>query len=89
MINYTNISKVMYNYMSRCKCTGEIQGVGLGWWGDISFSLKNISSWYLLPKSKYLNKFHANVLLHETSSLFSSKDKINKEKKVSSASIFV
>ena len=44
LLDYINISKVLYYYMSRCKCTGGIQGVGLGWFGNISISLKNISS---------------------------------------------
>ena len=45
-IDYINISKVLYNYMSRYKCTGGIQGMGLG---DIGFSLENISSSFFFP----------------------------------------
>ena len=33
--------------MSRCKCTGGVWRVGLGWWGGHQFSLKNISSFKL------------------------------------------
>ena len=44
LIDYINLSKVLDNYMSRCKCSGGDSRVELGWWGDISFSLKNISS---------------------------------------------
>ena len=44
LIDYINLFKVLDNYMRRCNCTGGGSRVGLGWCGDISFSLKNISS---------------------------------------------
>ena len=50
LIHYINISKVLDNYMSRCKCTGGNSMGGIGLVGDISFSLKNISSFMKLHK---------------------------------------
>ena len=49
LIDYINLSKILDNYMRRCKCAGGDSRVGLGWWweGDISFSQKNISSFDL------------------------------------------
>ena len=45
LIDCINILKFKNNDMSRCECTGEdFKGVGMGWWGDICFSLENISS---------------------------------------------
>ena len=60
LIDYINISKVLDNYMSRCKCTGGDSRCGIGLVGDISFSLKNISRYsfeysYLLNMNKRLN----------------------------------
>ena len=48
LIAYINLSKVLDNYMSRCKCTGRDSRGGSGLvGGDISFSLENISSYIL------------------------------------------
>ena len=56
-IDYINLSKVLDNYMSRCKCTGCSSRGGIRLVGDISFSLKNISSFM---------KHHTYVKHHET-----------------------
>ena len=51
LIDYINLSKVLDNYTGRCKCTSGESRLGLvcvcvgG--GDISFSLKNISSLFI------------------------------------------
>ena len=47
LTDYINISKVLDDCMNRCKCTGGDSRGGIRWWGDISFSLKNISSLFL------------------------------------------
>ena len=48
LIDYISLSKVLDNCMSRWKCTGGDSRGWIGLVGDISFSLKNISSkhWY-------------------------------------------
>ena len=45
LIDYINISKVLGNYMSRCKCTGGDSKGGILLVGGHHFSLKNISSY--------------------------------------------
>ena len=57
LIDHINLSKVLDNYMSRCKCTGGNLRGRIGLVGDISFSLKNNSSFM---------KLHTNVKHHET-----------------------
>ena len=44
LMDYINLSKILDNCTRRCKCTSGESTVGLVCGGDISFSLKNISS---------------------------------------------
>ena len=57
LIDYINLSKGLDNYMSKCKYTGGNSRGGIGQVADISFSLKNISSFM---------KLHTNVKQNET-----------------------
>ena len=40
LIDYINLSKILDNYVRRCKCTGGDSRVGLGWWGGASVFLR-------------------------------------------------
>ena len=46
LIDCINLPKVLNNYMRRCKCTGGESNVGLVCEWDISFSLKDIFSYF-------------------------------------------
>ena len=57
LIDYINLSKVLADYMRRCKCTSGESRVGLDCAGVISFSLKKTFLVYYKSKFKIKHFF--------------------------------